>query len=153
MCVHVCVCMCMWERDTHSISSLMTKRKPWEGLPWWLSGRESACQCRRHGFNPLVRKIPWRRKWQGTLVFLPGKSHRQRSLKGCSPWGHKRVAHNLATKPQLKGSMTLPEWAWDLDTLMVIVLGEGNSHWRHPLENVLCPGLQTQTQFHFQFHG
>ena len=33
------------------------------GLPWWLSGKESACQCRRRGFNPRVRKIPWRRKW------------------------------------------------------------------------------------------
>ena len=46
-------------------------------------------QCRRHGFNPWVGKIPWRRRWQPTLVFLPGKSHRQRSLMGYSPWGHK----------------------------------------------------------------
>ena len=36
-----------------------------------------------------VRKIPWRRKWQPTPVFLPGKSHGQRSLVGYSPWGHK----------------------------------------------------------------
>ena len=43
----------------------------------WLSSKESACQCRRRGFNPWVRKIPWRRKWQPTLGFLPGKSHRQ----------------------------------------------------------------------------
>ena len=33
-------------------------------------------------FNPWVRKIPWRRKWQPTLVFLPGKSHGQRSPVG-----------------------------------------------------------------------
>ena len=32
------------------------------GLPWWFSGKESACQCRRCGFLPWVRKIPWRRK-------------------------------------------------------------------------------------------
>ena len=51
------------------------------GLPGWLSGKESTCQCRRHGFNPWVRKIPWRRKWR-TLVCLPGKSHEQRSLVG-----------------------------------------------------------------------
>ena len=38
-------------------------------LPRKLSGRESACQCRRHGFNPWVRKRPWRRKWQPTAVF------------------------------------------------------------------------------------
>ena len=45
-----------------------------EGLPSCLSGRESACQCRRYGFDPWVRKIPWSRKQQLTSVFLPGKS-------------------------------------------------------------------------------
>ena len=56
------------------------------------SGKEPTCQCRRckrHGFNPWVRKIPWRRKWQPTPVFLPGESHGQRSLAGYSPWGCK----------------------------------------------------------------
>ena len=43
-------------------------------LPWWLRGKESACQCRRHGFDPWVRKIPWGSKWQPTPVFLPGNS-------------------------------------------------------------------------------
>ena len=37
----------------------------------------------------LIKKIPWRRKWQPILVFLPGKSHGQRSLAGYSPWGYK----------------------------------------------------------------
>ena len=41
-------------------------------------------------------KIPWRRAWQPTPVFLPGKSHGQRSLAGYSPWGH-RVGHNWVT--------------------------------------------------------
>ena len=39
----------------------------------------------------LVRKIPWRRKWQPTLVFLPGKSHGQRSLVGLSSWSHNEL--------------------------------------------------------------
>ena len=59
-------------------------------LPRWHSGKESICPCRRYWrrrFNPWVRKIPWRRKWQPTPVFLPGKSHGQRSLEGYSPWG------------------------------------------------------------------
>ena len=43
---------------------------------------------------------PWSRKWQPTPVFLPGKFHGQRSLKGCSPWGRKRVRHNLTTVQQ-----------------------------------------------------
>ena len=42
-----------------------------EGLPWWLSGRESTSQCRRCGFNPWVRKMPWRKQQQCTPVFLP----------------------------------------------------------------------------------
>ena len=40
----------------------------------------------RPGFNPWVGKIPWRRKWQPTPVFLPGESHGRRSLVGYSPW-------------------------------------------------------------------
>ena len=68
------------------------------GFPRSLSGKESACQCRRCGFNSWVWEIPWRRKWQPTPVFLPGKSHRQRSLSGCSPWGPKRVRQGRATE-------------------------------------------------------
>ena len=56
-------------------------------LPWWLSGKESTCQCRRHEFNPWVGKTPWKREWLPTPVFLPGESHGQRSLMGYSPWG------------------------------------------------------------------
>ena len=47
----------------------------------------NAGDLKRCGFNVWVGKIPWRRKWQPTPVFLPGKSHGQRSLAGCSPWG------------------------------------------------------------------
>ena len=57
-----------------------------------LVGKESTCQCRRCkrlGFNPWVRKIPWRKKWLPTLVFLPSKYHRQSSLVGYSPWSCK----------------------------------------------------------------
>ena len=44
---------------------------------------------KRCGFDPWVGKIPWRRKWQPTAVFLPGESHGQGSLVGYSPWDHK----------------------------------------------------------------
>ena len=59
-------------------------------LPKWLSRKESAClcrRCRRPGFGPWVRSVAWRRAWQPTPVFLPGKPHGQRGLVGCSPWG------------------------------------------------------------------
>ena len=68
------------------------------GLPKWHSGKESTCQfrrCKRHDFEPWVRKIPWSQKWQPTPVSLPGKSHGQRSLAGYSPWDC-RVRHNWA---------------------------------------------------------
>ena len=68
----------------------------------------------RCGFDPWVRKIPWRRKWQPTPVFLSGKSHGQRNLVGYSPWGckesdmteHKRRNRNIAavkSLPALEG--------------------------------------------------
>ena len=59
-------------------------------FPGGTSGKESTYQCRRHrrcGFSLWVNKIPWRRKWQFTSVFLPGKSHGQRNLAGYSPCG------------------------------------------------------------------
>ena len=53
-----------------------------QGFPGGSDDKESACQCRRPRFNPWVGKIPWRRKWQPTPVFLPGEFHRQRTLTG-----------------------------------------------------------------------
>ena len=61
-------------------------------------GKDSTCQCRRCrrlGFDPWVRKIPWRRKWQPAPAFLPGESHGQWSLVGYSPWGCRRVWHDF----------------------------------------------------------
>ena len=57
-------------------------------LPGGTSGKEPACHCRRHkrrGFDPWVRKKPWRRAWQPVPVFSPGKPQGQRSLEGYSP--------------------------------------------------------------------
>ena len=62
------------------------------GFPGGASGKEPACQCRRlkrSWSDPWVRKIPWRKAQQPTAVFLPGKSHGQKSLVGCNPWDHK----------------------------------------------------------------
>ena len=72
------------------------------GFPGGASGKEPACQCRRHkrcGFDPWVRKISWRRAWQPILVCLPGESHGQRSLAGYRPWGCKESDKTEAPKP------------------------------------------------------
>ena len=60
-------------------------------------------QCRSPRFDPWVRKILWRRRWQTTPVSLPGKSHGQRSLVDCIPWGHKESG----TTERLTLSLTL----------------------------------------------
>ena len=90
-------------------SLLWIQRIECQGLPRCASSKEPACQCRRHkrqGFDPQVRKIPWRRAWQPTPVFLPGESHGQRSLVGYSPWGHKDP-DNLAHSTLLSRVMLL----------------------------------------------
>ena len=63
-------------------------------FPGGTSGKEPSCQCRRckrHGFNPWIKKIPWRRKWRSDPVFLPGKFHRQRSLVGYNLWDYEEL--------------------------------------------------------------
>ena len=77
------------------------------GFPSGTSGKESTCQCRRHkrhGFNPWIRKILWRREWQPMPIFLPGESHGQRSLVNYSPWDCKESDMT----EQLTLSLSLP---------------------------------------------
>ena len=79
-----------------------TSYKLSRGLPRWLSGKESTYQCRwykRGWFDPWVGKIPWRRKWQHTPVFLPGEPRGQRSLAGY-------IVHGVA-----KSWAQLSDWA------------------------------------------
>ena len=60
-------------------------------------------------FDPWVRKIPWRRVWQPTPVFLPGESHGRRGLEGYSPQGYKASDTAEATE-HTRALTTLPEW-------------------------------------------
>ena len=64
-------------------------------------GKESTCNAgdaSRHRFDPQVRKISWRRKWQPTPIFLPGESHGQRILVDYGLLGHKESDMTEATK-------------------------------------------------------
>ena len=58
-------------------------------FPGGSDGKASACNAGDLGLIPWLGRFPWRRKWQPTLVFLPGKSHGQRSLIGS--WGRKEL--------------------------------------------------------------
>ena len=83
-----------------------------EGFPGGASGKEPTCQCRRCkrlGFSPWVGKIPWRRKWHPTPIFLPGESHGWRSLVGCSPRSHKELdaTDRLSRRTPILGAFLL----------------------------------------------
>ena len=103
-------------------------------MAWWL---RIHLQCRRHwrlGFNPWVRKILWRRKWQPTAVFLPEKiSHGQRSLVCCSSWG-------------LKSQTCMSDWIPQQN----IIYGSSRkekqqvSKWYHLIPSNFCVCLVTQ---------
>ena len=83
-----------------------------DGLPQWLSGKVSTHSAGDAGLiKPWVEKIPWRWKWQPTPVFLPEKSYRQRTLAGYSPWGRRRVKHNLATEQQCEVMRRAHVWS------------------------------------------
>ena len=73
------------ERNTHNPSNWLCFLVA-SGFPGGSDCREIHLQCRRPGFDPWVGKIPWRKEWQPTPVFLPGESHGQRSLVDYSPW-------------------------------------------------------------------
>ena len=73
------------------------------GFPGGSDGKESTCNAGDLGFHPWVGKIPWRSAWQPTPIFLPGKSHGQRSLAGYNPW----VTKNQTQLKQLSTSMVL----------------------------------------------
>ena len=97
------------------------------GFTGGTSGKQSAWQCRRHGFNPWVGKIPWRRAWQPTPVFLPGESHGQRNKVGYSPWGYKDSDSTEATENNTQYDLPVANpslWNWDpfpiINTRMLI---------------------------------
>ena len=86
-------------------------------------GKEFACDAGdTHGFDPWVGKIPWRRKWQLTPVFFPGKSHWQRRLAGYSPWGRAaksqtclntwHMPHDMSQNPGGRTSVRAMAMGW-----------------------------------------
>ena len=85
----------LWTQTDPGLRYSPTQEPGMSYLSFWASlvAQTVKClpTCGMSGFNPWVGKIPWRRKWQPTPVFLPGKSHGRRSLMGYKPWGHKEL--------------------------------------------------------------
>ena len=79
-----------WWATVHGVSKELDKTEQhFTFEPRWLSSKRIYLQYRRLRFDPWVGKIPWRRKWQPTPVFLPRKSYEQRRLVDYSPQGSK----------------------------------------------------------------
>ena len=106
----------MWKR------SLNVQHKS-KGLPWWISGKESACSAGDMGLIPGLGRSPGEGKWQPTPVFLPGKSQGQRSLVGCSPWGFKsptQFSYKTTTKKYLFICLTAPTLSCSTRSLLLV---------------------------------
>ena len=115
-----------WRAAVHGVAKSQTQPNNWTtaellrdfpGGP--VSGPDYTCQWRRHRCDLWAGKPPWRRKWQPTPVFFTGKSHRQRSLVGCSPRGHKEL--NMSLKLN-KNSNNAPLYGYTTACLSICIL-------------------------------
>ena len=88
-------------------------RTLWKDLPSlctrWLSGKEPTHQCRRGGFDPWVGKIPCRKKWQPTPVFLCGKFHGGRQAGGLQSMGSQRGRHDCPQRTHRRQNPDTPK--------------------------------------------
>ena len=88
------------------------------GFPRWLRGKQTTCQCRRLRLDPWIEKIPWKREWQPTPIFLPEKFHGQRSLAGLQSMGSQKSQTQLnnltATTTNLYKTCRLLLWTQGL---------------------------------------
>ena len=99
-----CVILQWWIRVIKHLSKSM-------GFPGGATGKEPTCQCRhkRLKFDPWVRKIPWRRAWQPTPVFLPGKSPLTEEPGGLESMGSQGVGHEWSNLARTHGMYTRSE--------------------------------------------
>ena len=108
-----CLCCSMDQTLSNTSPRAPTRRESSSrhplGFPGGSDGKESL-QCRRPVFSPWVGKIPWRREWLPTPVFLPGEFHGQRSLVGYSPWGCKELdtSEQLSLLPSSLSLLVVP---------------------------------------------
>ena len=82
------------------------------------------------GSIPGSGRCPWRKEWLPTPVFLPGESHGQRSLVGYSPWGPKRVRHELDNRPTPTlqfGTSEMTTWRQPAFSLIILFIVHGPS--------------------------
>ena len=106
VCMFVCACqcvympmstqLCMYNLFFIEVMLIYVAFYTFHELPSWLSGEDSTCQRSRRQFDPWIRRIPWRREWQPTAGFLPGKAYEQRSLVGLESMGSQKSQTQLS---------------------------------------------------------
>ena len=117
-CLHIFIFFMAYIFYIHSCSRPESSLNQASQVVKWLKKKSSKC-----GLGPWFRKTPWRREWQPTPIFLPGKSHEQWNLDGYSPWGCKESvrtwvtehtgAHYLLLCSQSVRSLQASQWAFD----------------------------------------
>ena len=107
-------------------------------LPCWLRRSRICLQCRRPGFDPWVGKIPGRRKWLPTSVFLPGEFHGQRTLAGYSPQGCK--------KSDMAEQMSLSSVQFNHSVMSDSLRPHESQHARPPCPSP-TPGVHSESEF------
>ena len=127
------------------VCSILTRPSaPFHIMYCGASGKEPTCQCRRWKrcrLDPWVGKIPWRRARQPTPVLLPGESHGQKSLVGCSPWGCRKANTTEATELTCKRSTIILFWI-----LKIPKLDSAMSKREHP--SSLTPPQNSRYKIH-----
>ena len=114
----------------------LTHHKEEGGFPGGLSSKESTCQCGGSRFDPWVRKIPWRRKWQPNPESLPGESHWRGAWRGRSPQGFKRVKTRLSKQTRRREEgvrFSVTKAAMGLFLLACPLIPDSSSAFRKPL--------------------
>ena len=105
----------------------------------------------RPGFDPWIRKIPWRREWLPTLVFSPGEFHGQRSLSGYSLWDHKEsdMTEQLTCIKQITKKDLLYTTENSTQYSVIAYMGkESETHTQHThtyISELLCYTPETYT--------
>jgi len=146
------------KKKTNTTTSQNKELTPRWGLPWWLSGKESTCQCKRHSrcrLDSWIRKIPWRRKWQPTPLFLPGKSQGQRRLEDYSPPGCKESGMTEQMSTPQRSHHLWGSWApaqlssqclraWELQLLKPRYPGASALQEKKPPQSEVCTPQQRE---------
>ena len=122
-------------------------------------------QHRRPGFNPWIGKIPWKRKWQPTPVFLPGKSHGWRSLAGYSAWGPKEsdmtewltlsvlclAIQALSIYSDIRNEVVTTTWVLSIQRILGVLWQRCAEERIFPLRNVSSPSYLSQVGISLTF--